>query len=335
MHALGNDRWTATFTASELGSYRYTIEGWTDRFLSWRRDIRKWLEAGTDVSGELEVGARLVEAAASGPRVTTARSLRRGRRACGTRPRAPDPAAADEHPALDEALASLANAYPDRRYATRYERELGVSWTVRVRASRAWYEMFPRSCGVRAGTGTARSGNARRPLCLRRRDGLRCRSTCRRSTRSGATNRKGTNNALSAAAGRPGQPVGDRRRRGRPQGDPPASSARWRTSRASCRGARELRHRDRARHRLPVLARPSVGRRASGVVPPPARRHDPVRREPAEEVPGHLPVRLRDRRLAGAVGRAAERVPILDRAGRARSSASTTRTPSRSRSGSG
>ena len=29
------------------------------------------------------------------------------------------------------------------------------------------------------------------------------------------------------------------------------------------------------------------------MVPPPARRHDPVRREPAEEVPGHLPVRLR------------------------------------------
>ena len=33
--------------------------------------------------------------------------------------------------------------------------------------------------------------------------------------------------------------------------------------------------------------------RAPGVVPSSARRHDQVRREPAEEVPGHLPVRLR------------------------------------------
>ena len=73
------------------------------------------------------------------------------------------------------------------------------------------------------------------------------------------------------------------------------------------------RHRDRAGHRVPVRARPSVRQRASGVVPLAARRHHPVRREPAEEVPGHLPVRLRERGLAGAVGRAEERVRSLDR----------------------
>ena len=41
---------------------------------------------------------------------------------------------------------------------------------------------------------------------------------------------------------------------------------------------------------------------APGVVPQAPRRHDPVRREPAEEVPGHLSVRLRDRGVARAVG---------------------------------
>ena len=62
-------------------------------------------------------------------------------------------------------------------------------------------------------------------------------------------------------------------------------------------------HRAGARHRVPVHARPPVGHRAPDVVRPPARRHDPVRREPAEEVPGHLPARLRERRLAGPVDR--------------------------------
>ena len=59
-------------------------------------------------------------------------------------------------------------------------------------------------------------------------------------------------------------------------------------------------------------------KRAPEVVRAAARRHDPVRREPAEEVPGRLPVRLRERGLAGAVGRAARRVPVLVRARRAR-----------------
>ncbi|MGH9241722.1 MAG: maltotransferase domain-containing protein, partial [Vicinamibacterales bacterium] len=29
---LGDDRWGATFTVTELGEYEYTVEGWIDRF---------------------------------------------------------------------------------------------------------------------------------------------------------------------------------------------------------------------------------------------------------------------------------------------------------------
>ncbi len=71
------------------------------------------------------------------------------------------------------------------------------------------------------------------------------------------------------------------------------------------------------------------------LVPLAPRRQRAVRRESAEEIPGHLPVRFRDRGLARAVGRAEERVRLLDRRRRARSSASTTRTPSPSPSGNG
>ena len=53
-------------------------------------------------------------------------------------------------------------------------------------------------------------------------------------------------------------------------------------------GARaRARARDRARLRDPVLARPPLADGAPGVVPPPARRHDQVRREPAQALPGH------------------------------------------------
>ena len=70
------------------------------------------------------------------------------------------------------------------------------------------------------------------------------------------------------------------------------------------------------------------------VVHHPRRRHHRLRREPAEEVPGHLPAELRQRPRRhlrrGAPGRAG-----VDRPRRHRCSGSTTRTPSRWSSGSG
>ena len=54
------------------------------------------------------------------------------------------------------------------------------------------------------------------------------------------------------------------------------------------------------------------------MVPAAPRRDDPVRGEPAEEVPGHLPVRLRDPTdWQRALAELRERVPVLDRPGRA------------------
>ena len=76
-------------------------------------------------------------------------------------------------------------------------------------------------------------------------------------------------------------------------------------------------------------------KRASRVVPPPPRRDAEVRREPAEALPGHLQRRLRLRGLARALAGAARRRPPLGRRAASPSSASTTRTRSRCRSGSG
>ena len=65
MVPLPNDRWRAEFVVTELGTYRFTIEAWVDRFGTWSRQFAKRVEAGQDVTQELEVAARLVDAAAA------------------------------------------------------------------------------------------------------------------------------------------------------------------------------------------------------------------------------------------------------------------------------
>ena len=64
MSFLVNDRWRAEFAVTETGIYLYTVEAWANRFQSWRRDLKKRLDAKQDVSVDLLVGAELVEAAA-------------------------------------------------------------------------------------------------------------------------------------------------------------------------------------------------------------------------------------------------------------------------------
>jgi hypothetical protein len=90
----------------------------------------------------------------------------------------------------------------------------------------------------------------------------------------------------------------------------------------------------RARHgggaglRAAGRARPPVGQAHPGVVHHQARRHDRLRGEPAEEVPGHLPDQLRQR-PRGHLRRVPAGHPGVDRTPGCGSSASTTRTPSR------
>jgi starch synthase (maltosyl-transferring) len=143
----GNDRWQAAFPVEQVGFYQYTVEGWTDQFVSWRTGLLKRLDAGQDVGTELLIGAELVAAAAQrasgGERKQLADAARRLREPGD----APDRQAA----AIDVLLAELMGRFPDRSLATRYHRIL----TVRVDRERArcgaWYEFFPRSAATGAG----------------------------------------------------------------------------------------------------------------------------------------------------------------------------------------
>ncbi len=118
-----------------------------------------------------------------------------------------------------------------------------------------------------------------------------------------------------ARAGRSRQPVRHRRRDRGPRRHPPRARHRRGVPRARRHGQR-ARHRHRAGPRDQLLARPPVAQGAPRVVLPPPRRHAQVRREPAQEVPGHLQRQLRVRRLAQPLGRAAGRRAPLGRSRR-------------------
>ncbi len=146
MVPLGNDRWQASFVVEQLGTYEYTVEGWIDRFTTWRTELGKKVAAGQSVTSELLEGAELVKqsAATEGGRAYADR-LRSAVEEIGDQLRSAEDRVAA---AMDAALLEAMAASPDRREATRYDRVLRV----RVERERArfgsWYEMFPRSAGT-------------------------------------------------------------------------------------------------------------------------------------------------------------------------------------------
>jgi starch synthase (maltosyl-transferring) len=200
MEALVNDRWRGKFIVKELGRYRYTLQAWIEPFQLWQKDLQKRVDAGQDVSVELQVGADLVREArsrASGDdkkrlQSTAAALARKGISARKLRL------------ALDEGLAKLVSRYSDRRFATTYQREL----TVVVDRERArfstWYEMFPRSCAPKPGRhGTFRDCEKRLPYIAAMGFDVLYLPPIHPV---GHTHRKGKNNAAVAGPQDPGSP---------------------------------------------------------------------------------------------------------------------------------
>ncbi len=151
MRPIGNDRWEGVFGVSRSGIYRYTVEGWVDRFLTWQNEFRRRHQAGQDLRVHLQVGAAIIKdaiARATGEdkRMLTSVHAELAESA---------PVEKGTAAALDSSLTTIMRRYPDRRRSTRYGKEL----TVTVERERAlfstWYERFPRSCSPtadRAGT---------------------------------------------------------------------------------------------------------------------------------------------------------------------------------------
>jgi starch synthase (maltosyl-transferring) len=158
---LVNDRWQGTFAVSQLGRYVYTIIGWVDHFVSWRRGIAKKIEAGQDVSVDVLIGAQFVEEASQ--RATGDDSSQLKSWAATLRAVQKEDAVTLEQKILSEDLLTLMNKYPDRKYATTYDKQLSIVVDREKARFSSWYEMFPRSCGEPGKHGTFKDAQARLP----------------------------------------------------------------------------------------------------------------------------------------------------------------------------
>ncbi|MBV9181007.1 MAG: alpha-1,4-glucan--maltose-1-phosphate maltosyltransferase [Acidobacteria bacterium] len=147
MTPLGNDRWRGSFAVEEIGEYNYTVEGWIDRFETWRGALQKRLGAEQNIEVELLIGTELIEAAAA--RATGADAIRLRSWAERLREQKDQKLAAAI--ALEEDALPLMQAYPDRELATEYEKTLRITVDREKARFSTWYEVFPRSCSPQAG----------------------------------------------------------------------------------------------------------------------------------------------------------------------------------------
>jgi starch synthase (maltosyl-transferring) len=108
-----NDHWLASFRVEKLGRYQYTVRGWSDRFLTWQRDLVKRQAAGQDLTVDLQIGSAII---------------------------------GEDIPDYEAAMKREAPP-PDEAEIVVFDKVLEVVVDpVRARFS-AWYEAFPRSFG--------------------------------------------------------------------------------------------------------------------------------------------------------------------------------------------
>ena len=328
MTPLGNARWQARFTPFRVGRHHYTVEAWLDEYATLCRAIRLKQEAGVDISRRAR------------PRCDR-RSKRIARKSCA-------------RTALSDTLAILQRR---RRRRQRAGADLARNAQGRRRGRRAALR-WPGTSRWRSRS--SGGGRVRQPGT----SSFRARMTddpARHGTFDdviahlprvrdmgfdvlyfppihpiGTKHRKGRNNTLTPAPDDVGSPYAI----GSPEGGHDAMHPALGTLedfRRLVAAARE--------HGLEIALDFAIqcspdhpwlqasipdwfSTRPDGI--------DQIRREPAEEVRGHRQRRLLCRgRGARPVAGAARRRAVLDRPRRARSSASTIRTPSRCRSGSG
>jgi starch synthase (maltosyl-transferring) len=190
----GNDRWTGEFKPLDPGHYFYAIEAWTDEFATWRHGAHLKNEAGQDISMDVLEGAAMITKAQPSDRPDAVVLAS----ACDTFLKTGDFSLI----LSDDVAAAMAKAQlrPDATLSA-----LMPLTVDRARAaSGAWYEMVPRSQGQVDGKhGTFKDCIARFPDIAAMGFDVVYFTPIHPI---GRVNRKGRNNALTAAEGDPGSP---------------------------------------------------------------------------------------------------------------------------------
>jgi starch synthase (maltosyl-transferring) len=189
-----NDRWGGSFVPDAPGRYVYAIEAWTDEFATWRHGFELKQKAGTDLAVDAIEGAgMLTKAVAGGPAAATV-ILRQCEQYLQT---------GDAAPLLTEELTDAMAESQLRPDLTRSQLFPFVADRPRARFG-AWYEMVPRSQSKTPGQhGTFKDCIARLPDVAAMGFDVIYFTPIHPI---GRINRKGRNNAVTAAEGDPGSP---------------------------------------------------------------------------------------------------------------------------------
>jgi starch synthase (maltosyl-transferring) len=189
-----NDRWGGSFVPDQPGRYVYAIEAWTDEFATWRHGIELKQKAGVDVTLDAIEGAGMLTKAQAGGETATAVILKQCEDYLQT---------GEVAPLLDPELKDAMAESQLRPDLTRSQLFPFVADRPRAQAG-AWYEMVPRSQGKISGQhGTFQDCIARLPDIAAMGFDVVYLTPIHPI---GHANRKGRNNAVTAAEGDPGSP---------------------------------------------------------------------------------------------------------------------------------
>ncbi len=139
MRPLGNDRYQASLPLPRIGRYAFTIEGWRDAFATFRDELRKKHTAGVPTHLELMEGQTLVADAAARATGDLKAELARMVAAVGE----PDDDRKRETLLADATAAMMAKA-DDRPFGVRTAPFAVEADRIAARFA-SWYEVFPRS----------------------------------------------------------------------------------------------------------------------------------------------------------------------------------------------
>src|SRR6266446_5285927 len=200
MVLFDNDRWRGEFPLEENACYVFTIEAWTDLFVSWLGDFAKKVRASRDVSSDQLEGIAIINAvrpkAPPHDRALLDRLLRELKAT-------EDPAAALEIVSQPQ-LGHIMSRIGERFDVTTLEPPLEITVDRPKARFSAWYEMFPRSQGTEPGkASTLREAERRLPEI---RDLGFDVVYLPPIHPIGFTNRKGPGNMLAAGSNAPGSP---------------------------------------------------------------------------------------------------------------------------------
>jgi starch synthase (maltosyl-transferring) len=201
MSEIANDRWIASFRVEQLGIYRYTLEAWTNRFLTWWRRLQRKVEVGSPLEDDFFIGVSLLEETATKASTNDATRLNELKELCRSESRI---FGVLENEAVRNEINELLVRYRDPNVTTPFGTELRVVVDPALARFGAWYEVFPRSCSSEPDRhGTLRDLADRLPMLADLGFDVVYLPPIHPI---GHTARKGKNNSLLARPGDPGSP---------------------------------------------------------------------------------------------------------------------------------